>query len=141
MANANADQWTRKRRTSHDESTLSGGKKFLINVKDTQERLLSQEDTDGDFQITIHDQGPKSFSLGSANSDGYRKHEISGVYMISNLLQELALAEQFGRKYIVIDEQRLNENPVDRLHRLIKYHFWDALTRRIDAQGITLKIF
>jgi alpha,alpha-trehalase len=55
--------------------------------------------------------------------------------MLSNLLQELALAEQYNRKYIVLNEERLNENPLDRLTRLIKYHFWDALTRRIDADG------
>ena len=98
-------------------------------------KLLAQEDTDGNFQITIHDAGPKSFQLGSASSAGYKKYEIRGAYMLSNLLQELALAEQFGRNFIVLDETRLNENPVERLSRLIKYHFWDALTRRIDADG------
>jgi alpha,alpha-trehalase len=47
--------------------------------------------------------------------------------MISNLLQELALASDHNRRYIVLHEDRLTENPVDRLTRLIKFHFWDAL--------------
>lgn len=56
--------------------------------------------------------------------------------MLSNLLQELALAEDYGRKYIVLDEARLNENPVDRLSRMIRHQFWDGLTRRMDAEGL-----
>ena len=60
--------------------------------------------------------------------------------MLSNLLQELALAADYGRKFIVLDEERLQENPLDRLSRLIKYHFWDGLTRRIDAEGTAAAI-
>lgn len=56
--------------------------------------------------------------------------------MLSNLLQELSLAKHYGRKQIILDEARLNENPVNRLSRLIRDHFWDALTRRIDASSI-----
>jgi alpha,alpha-trehalase len=56
--------------------------------------------------------------------------------MLSNLLQELALARDYGRKRIVLDEARLAENPVDRLSRMIKNSFWNALTRRIDAEGL-----
>jgi hypothetical protein len=40
--------------------------------------------------------------------------------MLSNLLQELALARDHNRKRIVLDESRLTENPVDRLSRMIK---------------------
>lgn len=56
--------------------------------------------------------------------------------MLSNLLQELTIAKEYGRQHIVLDEARLNENPVNRLHRLIKNSFWDSLTRRIDASVI-----
>ncbi|KAI8928960.1 trehalase-domain-containing protein [Entophlyctis helioformis] len=115
---------SRRRRGSHDDSSFKP-RKFLINVDDTQRAILAQEDTDGDFQITIHDVGPKTFTLGTAASGGFNKFEVRGTYALSNLLQELALAAD-----------RLYENPVDRLHRLIKYHFWDALTRRIDADGL-----
>lgn len=56
--------------------------------------------------------------------------------MLSNLLQELTLAQDYGRKTIVLDEARLNENPVSRLSRLISTSFWDGLTRRIDGHNI-----
>ncbi len=75
-------------------------------------------------------------SLGTAASNGYRRFDIRGTYMLSNLLQELTLAKAFGREQIVLDEARLNENPVNRLSRLIKDSFWDMLTRRLDASMI-----
>ncbi|KAI9813262.1 MAG: alpha,alpha-trehalase nth1 [Pycnora praestabilis] len=75
-------------------------------------------------------------ALGTASSDGVNRFDIRGTYMLSNLLQELTLAQDYGRKYIVLDEARLNENPVNRLSRLIKDTFWDGLTRRIDASVI-----
>jgi alpha,alpha-trehalase len=58
--------------------------------------------------------------------------------MLSNLLQELALARDHGRKRIVLDEARLTENPVDRLSRMIRNSFWHALTRRIDGDGLEI---
>lgn len=64
--------------------------------------------------------------------------DAQGTYMLSNLLQELALARDHGRKRIVLDEARLTENPVDRLSRMIKYSFWNALTRRIDGEGLEI---
>ncbi|KAF7727245.1 alpha,alpha-trehalase nth1 [Apophysomyces ossiformis] len=126
----------RKRRASHDDR--SKAQKFLIDVKETQRALVEQEDTDGDFQITVNDLGPKSFAVGTAASGGFKKMEIRGTYMLSNLLQELALAEDYGRKHIVLDEARLNENPVDRLSRMIRHNFWDGLTRTIDAEGLEI---
>ncbi|CAI2168303.1 16969_t:CDS:2 [Funneliformis geosporum] len=127
---------TRKRRASHDEMTKP--RRFLIDVEETKRLILEQEDTNGDYQITIDDLGPKSLSVGTADSGGHRKFEIRGTYMLSNLLQELALAEDHGRKHIVLDEARLNENPVDRLSRMIQHNFWDGLTRRIDADGLEI---
>jgi alpha,alpha-trehalase len=58
--------------------------------------------------------------------------------MLSNLLQELTIAKDYGRKRIVLDEDRLSENPVNRLSRFIKKSFWNALTRRIDASNIAV---
>ncbi|ORZ24006.1 trehalase-domain-containing protein [Absidia repens] len=121
-----------------DTDDKNKARKFLIDVKETQRILVEQEDTDGDFQITVNDLGPKSFTVGTADSGGFRKFEIRGTYMLSNLLQELALADDYGRKHIVLDEARLNENPVDRLARMIKHSFWDGLTRRIDAEGLEI---
>ena len=40
--------------------------------------------------------------------------------MLSNLLQELALAQDHGQKSIVLDEARLKENPVSRLSRMVR---------------------
>ncbi|KAG0171898.1 alpha,alpha-trehalase nth1 [Apophysomyces sp. BC1034] len=126
----------RKRRASHDDKNKA--RRFLLDVKETQRILVEQEDTDGDFQITVNDLGPKSFAVPTADSGGFRKVDIRGTYVLSNLLQELALAEDYGRKYIVLDEARLNENPVDRLSRMIRYNFWDGLTRRIDGEGLEI---
>lgn len=58
--------------------------------------------------------------------------------MLSNLLQELALARDHNRKRIILDEARLTENPVDRLSRMIKHSFWHSLTRRIDGEGLEI---
>ncbi|RUO96688.1 LOW QUALITY PROTEIN: trehalase-domain-containing protein [Jimgerdemannia flammicorona] len=113
-------------------------RRFLIDVEETQRIILAQEDTDGDFQITINDLGPKTLTLPTADSGGYLKYDIRGTYMLSNLLQELALASDYGRKHIVLDEARLNENPVDRLSRMIRHQFWNGLTRRIDANGLEI---
>jgi hypothetical protein len=63
---------------------------------------------------------------------------MQGTYMLSNLLQELALARDHNRKRIILDESRLTENPVDRLSRMIKNSFWNSLTRRIDGDGLEI---
>lgn len=56
--------------------------------------------------------------------------------MLSNLLQELTIAKDYGRSHVILDEARLTENPVSRLSRLIKNSYWNALTRRIDGHNI-----
>ncbi|KAJ3327762.1 alpha,alpha-trehalase nth1, partial [Blyttiomyces sp. JEL0837] len=137
VRSSDPQQWERRRRGSHDDFVPFGvSRKFIIDVEETKRQILEQEDTDGDCQITVQDAGPKAFTVGTANSNGFHKFEIRGTYMLSNLLQELAWATDHNRKFITLDEDRLNENPVDRLNRLIKYHFWDGLTRRIDAEGL-----
>nr|XP_031862766.1 uncharacterized protein CI109_001778 [Kwoniella shandongensis]KAA5529838.1 hypothetical protein CI109_001778 [Kwoniella shandongensis] len=127
---------SRNRRLSHDETTPSAPRRYLIDVEETMRLVLEQEDTDKNFQISIYDSGPKLLSLGTASSNAHKAFDIRGTYMLSNLLQELALARDFGRKRIVLDEARLAENPVDRLSRMIKNSFWNALTRAIDAEGL-----
>jgi alpha,alpha-trehalase len=133
------DDWhLRPRRMSHDEKSRSSPRRFLIDVEETIRLVLEQEDTDGDFQISITDAGPKILSLGTATSNGFKSFDIRGTYMLSNLLQELALARDHNRKRIVLDEARLTENPVDRLSRMIKNSFWHSLTRRIDGDGLEI---
>jgi alpha,alpha-trehalase len=74
--------------------------------------------------------------LGTVASAGYRRTDVRGNYVISNLLQELTLAKDYGRENVILDLARLNENPVDRLARRIKYEFWRNLTRAIDGSII-----
>ncbi|KAN0092931.1 glycoside hydrolase family 37 protein [Tylopilus felleus] len=126
----------RSRRMSHDEKSVTGPRRFLIDVEETIRAILEQEDTDGDFQISVSDAGPKFMALGTATSNGFKTFDIRGTYMLSNLLQELALARDHGRKRIILDEARLTENPVDRLSRMIRNSFWTSLTRRIDGDGL-----
>lgn len=123
------------RRSSHDELSLFPNR-FLLNVAQTIKNLRDQEDTDSNMQITIEDNGPKTISLGTLNSGGYKTKQIRGTYMLSNLLQELCLARDHGKTHIFLDEVRLNENPVNRLTRLIKEEFWLNLTRVIDGSAI-----
>ncbi|PWN25540.1 putative neutral trehalase [Jaminaea rosea] len=131
----NDDRIIRQRRLSHD-AIQESPRRFIVDVEETMKLVLEQEDTDGNFQISVTDSGPKVLSLGTATSNGYRGVEVRGHYMLSNLLQELALAREHGRKRIVLDESRLNENPVDRLSRMISQTFWHNLTRRIDGSAL-----
>ncbi|KAF2842044.1 glycoside hydrolase family 37 protein [Patellaria atrata CBS 101060] len=123
------------RRTSHDEQSFQP-RKFMIDVESTMKTLLSREDTDENIQITVDDKGPKFLPVRTAASGGYRRHDIRGTYALSSLLQELTLAQDNGRKQILLDEARLQENPVNRLERFIRDSFWDNLTRRIDGSNI-----
>lgn len=129
-----------RRRGSEDDSysITQGQRRFYIeDVDKTLQELLESEDTDGNYQITIEDTGPKVIKVGTANSNGYKHVHIRGTYMLSNLLQELTLAKHFGRKQVILDEARLNENPVNRMTRLISEQFWKSLTRRIDVNNIS----
>lgn len=65
----------RSRRLSHDEKS-SAPQHFLIDVEETIRIVLEQEDTDGDFQISVADAGPKMMSLGTATSNGYKSFDI-----------------------------------------------------------------
>lgn len=133
------NQYHLQRRGSEDDSYLSskGNRRFFIeDVDTTLDELLKSEDTDSNFQITIEDTGPKVIKVGTANSNGYKYVNVRGTYMLSNLLQELTIAKSFGRHQIILDEARINENPVNRLARLIATQFWNNLTRRIDLNNI-----
>ncbi|KAI9661332.1 MAG: alpha,alpha-trehalase nth1 [Alyxoria varia] len=129
-------------RNQHRRSSLDASgqqpRKFLIPVESTLKELLAQEDSDHNCQITIDDKGPKVLQLGTAPSQGYNRVDVRGTYMLSNLLQELTMAQDYGRKQVILDESRLNENPVDRLARFIRDTFWENLTRCIDGANIAM---
>lgn len=66
----------RARRMSHDEKSVTGPRRFLIDVEETIRVVLEQEDTDGDFQISVTDAGPKLMALGTATSNGFKTFDI-----------------------------------------------------------------
>jgi len=103
-----------------------------IPVEATLQELLAREDTDGDRQITVKDTGPRRFVLRAEGAS----RVVEGTYALSNLLQELALARDAGQGVLGLDPDRLHENPVRRVSRMIREQFWDGLTRRIDAEGL-----
>lgn len=70
------DTHTRARRMSHDEKSVTGPRRFLIDVEETIRVILEQEDTDGDFQISVTDAGPKTMALGTATSNGFKTFDI-----------------------------------------------------------------
>ncbi|KAI3404074.1 NTH1 [Candida oxycetoniae] len=142
-ADASADSMPMKtkdqmlyRRASMDDTIIRPKKYYISDVQDTLRELLANEDTDNNCQITIEDTGPKVLRLGTANSNGYKQASVRGTYMLSNLLQELTIASRFGRHQIVLDEARINENPVARMKRLITTSFWKNLTRRVTSENI-----
>ncbi|RLV91086.1 Neutral trehalase [Spathaspora sp. JA1] len=134
--NNNNSTKNRYRRQSVDDTTIRPKKFYIPDVQDTLKELLANEDTDNNCQITIEDSGPKVLRLGTANSNGYYQSSVRGTYMLSNLLQELTIASRFGRRQILLDEARLNENPLNRMKRFISTSFWKALTRRITKDNV-----
>lgn len=107
--------------------------KFKLHIIQTIEKLLAQEDTDGDKKITIDDNGPKKFLLNDENGNSA---VIEGTYQLSNLLQELALAKKNNTESATIDLNEITEDPVKRISRKIKDLYWNGLTRTIDAIGV-----
>jgi alpha,alpha-trehalase len=69
-------------------------------------------------------------------SNGFRKSAVLGTYQLANLLQSLTVAQESKVNYIVVPDDVLTENPVDRLSRMIKETFWPSLTRRLDENMI-----
>ncbi|KAJ2311392.1 alpha,alpha-trehalase nth1 [Coemansia sp. RSA 2705] len=124
-----------RRRASIDEKATQP-RRFLVDIDTVEKIILEQEDTNGDYQITVEDSGPKMLKVPTASSGGFRTFEVRGTYMLSNLLQEMALARDCGMNQVVIDEERLNENPVNRLSRMIRTTFWNGLVRCMDEGGI-----
>lgn len=104
-----------------------------VRVTDNLWRLVAQEDTDGDKKITVHDH-TTPFAIRDENGADVR--DVTNVYQLSVLLQNLKEADDQHSTEISLDQLRLDENIVDRTHRLIKAVYWDALTRRIDADHI-----
>ncbi|TRX24024.1 trehalase [Flavobacterium franklandianum] len=104
--------------------------KFKLNINQTLQQLLKQEDTDKDKRITVDDKGPKRFILKSPSEEIV----IEGTYYLSNLLQELVLAKENNQDFI--ETESLFQLPADRISKMIRKYFWDGLTRTLDEKGL-----
>jgi alpha,alpha-trehalase len=115
-------------------------REITVHASSVLEALIDEEDTDGDKNITIDDphvpgteRGNKRFWIPTI--DG-RRFEVAGTYFLSNLLQELKLAELAGLDTARLNAVRIFEPPADRISRHIKEYYWDGLTRRVDEQSL-----
>jgi len=106
---------------------------FHLDIAATLEKLLLQEDTDGDKRITIDDKGPKAFSI---PTDLEEQYVVKGTYHLSNLMQELVIAKNDGNELAKIPLSKIEELPVNRISRMIKNYYWKGLTRSMDEKGI-----
>ncbi|MBF2708866.1 trehalase family glycosidase [Flavobacterium soyangense] len=104
--------------------------KFNLNISQTIQQLLEQEDTDGDKRITIDDKGLKHFTLKNKTEEIV----VEGTYHLSNLLQELVLAKENNHDFIETDA--IFELPTNRISKMIRNYFWDGLTRTLDEKGL-----
>lgn len=112
---------------------------FKGNIAQTLQKLLAQEDTDGDKKITIEDQGPKAFDVEIYEGDKAfaKAYTIKGTYHLANFLQELALEKALGKEQANIPLWKIEEPPTYRINRMIKDYFWNDLTRTIDKDGLS----
>ncbi|WPU65070.1 trehalase family glycosidase [Peredibacter starrii] len=112
-------------------SNSVSSKTIELDAQKSLNRLLKEFDRDGDKKITVQDKVPtyRSFELSP-------QLKVSGVYHLSNLLQELKLQTEDGAVPDKVETERIFENPVDRISRLIKDFYWEGLTRRIDKEHL-----
>jgi alpha,alpha-trehalase len=115
-------------------------RRLTVDVNNVFDRLVLEEDTDGDRKITVADgpldeagHGDQRFWLPLATGDSLL---VRGTYNLANLLQELRLSQLQGLDTAELDPEKLFEPPVDRISRLIRERYWDGLTRRIDGAGL-----
>jgi alpha,alpha-trehalase len=104
-----------------------------VPVSENLWRLVAQEDTDNDQKITVHDH-TTPFEI--RDEKGVDVRSVTNVYQLSVLMQELRQADDQHTTTMPMNQLKLDEDIVDRTHRFITTKFWDALTRRIDADHI-----
>jgi alpha,alpha-trehalase len=111
-----------------------------VPVQENLDRLLAEEDTDGDKKITVDDapvantdRGDKRFQV---SSKGGMQYHLVGTYYLSNLLKELKLAQDRGLTETPLLPERIFESPVRQISRSIRELYWDGLTRRIDEEHL-----
>lgn len=111
-----------------------------VHVRTTLDSLLLDEDTDADKRITVDDPRISGTSRGDKRfwiqGIGVGSFEVAGTYPLSNLLQELSLAQDAGRDTVLISARSLFEPATSRISRFIDQYFWDGLTRRVDEKNL-----
>ncbi len=129
-------------RTAYGQET--GDVSIKVLVRPTLDSLIAKEDTDHDKRITIDDphipgtdRGNRRFWIDAL--DG-KKYEVDETYYLSNLLQDLKLAEDEGKDTLTLSRSEIFQPPVQRIAQSIKNLYWAGLTRRIDEGGLE-KIF
>lgn len=109
-------------------------KRLDLDPQENFQRLLKEMDSDGDKKITIDDVSSRQKKLFKLKLKDHQEILVDSTYHKSNLLQELKLAVDSKRSWV--EDEKINENPVDRISRNIKHHYWDNLTRRINHQSL-----
>jgi alpha,alpha-trehalase len=97
-----------------------------VPVVDNLWRLVAQEDTDGDRRITVQD---RLTPFVVEDLRGRPARTISDAYRLSGLLQEFKQAGDNHRTSIALRDLDLEENIVERTHRVVNEFYWEALTR------------
>jgi alpha,alpha-trehalase len=92
-------------------------------------RLLEEQDTDCDQQITKTDQGSRRFRFRLQE----QTYTLSGNYVLSNLLRALSVARRDGTAPRI---DHVMEDPIRRTSRLIQSEYWPALTHTLDEDGL-----
>ncbi|SSY71110.1 trehalase family glycosidase [Alysiella crassa] len=103
-----------------------------INRDQILNDLLAQQSTQGTRTITIDDTGNKQFTVFGENGESF---EVKGTYYLANLLQEVWLGN--GE----LDTEKVLMKPLERVDYLMKNHYWNVLSRRMNADNVLANLF
>lgn len=116
-------------------ATESRGPSVRVDVAATIERVLREEDTDGDGIVSIADAGDRRFVM---RADDGRELLVEGTYELGNLVQELGAAQRSGDAAMAeVSSRAIFMPPADHVSFMIRTRYWDWLTRTVDAAGLT----
>jgi alpha,alpha-trehalase len=103
-----------------------------VPVSERPGQIVARLASAGIDKITRPDQ--MRFELCDDTNSSFRA--ITNIYQQSVLTQVARMPERQLTKAIPMNQPEPDESVVDRTHRFIKDKFWDALTRRIDADHL-----
>ena len=92
-------------------------------------RVLDERDLDCNRRVTVEDGGRLPYVVRVAEAE----IPLLKLHQTAQLVQELVLELRSGSTQVRIDLGRVRARPGAYLKHRIDAHFWDALTRRIDA--------